>query len=107
MLVFGPYSDPFFKAVINSFKQNPNSDFEELTPKQLAIRYPNVSMGPEVAGVLDPEAGVLMADKALKVVWVGVVKVHVVKRWFAATQGFTLHSAHLYTWPRVNFQGGG
>ena len=39
-------------------------------PNELAEKYPNLTMGENIWGLLDPTAGILFSDKALGAVWV-------------------------------------
>ena len=66
----GDDSNSFLSDVINSFRETPNSEFEELSSVELSSRYPCLKMGDNVKACYDPQAGVIMADKALKVIWV-------------------------------------
>ena len=45
-------------------------EYELYNPKEMAKRYSNLTMGPDIWGCYDPSGGVLMADKCLKSVWV-------------------------------------
>jgi len=66
----GDDSNSFVDDVLESFRRTPNSEFEELSPDELKRRYPCLNMGDNVKACYDPQAGVIMADKALKVLWV-------------------------------------
>ncbi len=66
----GDDSNSFVDDVLQSFRRTPNSEFEELSPDELKRRYPCINMGDNVKACYDPQAGVIMADKALKVLWV-------------------------------------
>ena len=66
----GDDTNSFVDDVINSFRETPNSQFEELNSVELSRRYPCLNMGDNVKACYDPQAGVIMADKALKVIWV-------------------------------------
>ena len=68
-------SNSYVDQVVESFRQTPNSVFEELSSQELKERYPCLNMGDSVKGCLDPQAGLIMADKALKVLWVNELKV--------------------------------
>lgn len=69
LLTMGDDSNPYVDDVIASFQSTPNSVYEVLSPGQLKQRYPCLNMGDDVKGVIDPAAGVIMADKALAVLW--------------------------------------
>ena len=47
-----------------------NVPFEVYNPEQLGKKYTNLTMGPNIWGLLDPSAGILFSDKALGAVWV-------------------------------------
>ena len=51
-----------------------NTSYTLHDPASMANSYPNLSMGSEVWGLLDPMGGVLMADKCLKTVWAAFQK---------------------------------
>ena len=70
LLVLGARDDPHFDGVVKSFEENPDAKYQLHDPIQLSEHYPNLTMGSETWGCYDPVAGVLMADKALKTVWV-------------------------------------
>ena len=68
--MLGARDDPHFDGVVTSFEQNPDAEYKLYNPTQLGESYPNLTMGSQTWGCYDPVAGVLMADKALKTVWV-------------------------------------
>ena len=70
LLTLGEIDESYFSKVLKSFQQNPDVKYELYDPKQLAEKFPNLTMGPTVWGMLDPIAGLIMADKALKTLWV-------------------------------------
>ena len=69
LLVFGKRDQSYFKEVIESFNVN-KIEFKLYNPEEIRKKYANLTMGPDVWGCYDPAAGVLMADKCLKTVWV-------------------------------------
>ena len=73
LLVLGARDDPHFDGVVKSFEENPDAKYQLHDPIQLSEHYPNLTMGSETWGCYDPVAGVLMADKALKTVWVSYI----------------------------------
>lgn len=68
LLVLGPRGDSYFDDTVESLSKNA-SEFQLFSPEELATEYPNLTMGPNVWGCLDPMGGIIMADKALKTVW--------------------------------------
>ena len=70
LLVMADQDHPFLEGVVNSFKQMDNAKFDELSPGDLKEQFPYLTMGENVAGCYDPTAGILMADKSLKTLWV-------------------------------------
>ena len=57
--------NPFVRDVISSFAQTKGSNHEVLEGDAFSQRFPNLKFSDPVTGVLDPGAGVIMADKAL------------------------------------------
>ena len=55
---------------MKTFSRLKTSAYEVYTPKELALKYPNLTMGPEIWGLLDQSAGILFSDKALAAIWV-------------------------------------
>jgi len=78
----GDDTSNFVDEVIGSFEQTPNSEFEELSPEELKLRYPCLNMADKVRGCYDPQAGLIMADKALKVLWVIILKFRQGLKWW-------------------------
>ena len=57
-----------------------NVPFEVYNPEELGQKYTNLTMGPNIWGLLDPSAGILFSDKALGAVWVST-KFFFMKKW--------------------------
>ena len=73
LLTLGELDESYFSKVLKSFRQNPEVEYELYTPDQMAIKFPNLSMGPSIWGMYDPIAGLIMADKALKTLWENIL----------------------------------
>ena len=70
LLTLGEIDESYFSKVLKSFKQNPDVKYELYNPKEMIDKFPNLTMGPTIWGMFDPIAGLIMADKALKTLWV-------------------------------------
>ena len=68
----GERYEGYFGKVVDSFEENTGSKYELYNPKEMAIRFPMIDMGPKIWGCYDPSAGILMADKCLKLLWVRI-----------------------------------
>lgn len=68
-MTLGERNEPYFDAVVKSFEQNTDNKYELFNPKEMTKKFPMLNMGPKVWGCFDPAAGILMADKALKLLW--------------------------------------
>ena len=66
----GKRYEGYFGKVIESFQVNPNSKYELYNPTEMTDKFPMIDMGPNIWGCYDPAAGIIMADKALKLLWV-------------------------------------
>ncbi len=65
----GEKDESYFSRVLKSFEANPGVEFELLDPNQMRAKFPQLTMGPTVWGMYDPAAGIIMSDKALKLLW--------------------------------------
>ena len=68
----GERHEGYFGKVVDSFEENTGSKYELYNPKEMAVRFPMIDMGPKIWGCYDPSAGILMADKCLKLLWVRI-----------------------------------
>jgi hypothetical protein len=68
----GERYEGYFGKVVDSFEANTGSKYELYNPKEMAIRFPMIDMGQKIWGCYDPSAGILMADKCLKLLWVRI-----------------------------------
>ena len=68
----GERYEGYFGKVVDSFEENTGSKYELYNPKEMAVRFPMIDMGPKIWGCYDPSAGILMADKCLKLLWVRI-----------------------------------
>jgi len=69
LLTLGEIDESYFSKVLQSFRQNPDVEYELYSPDQMSKKFPNLTMGPTIWGMYDPIAGLIMADKALKTLW--------------------------------------
>lgn len=69
LLTLGERYEGYFGKVVDSFEENTGSKYELYNPKEMAVRFPMIDMGPKIWGCYDPSAGILMADKCLKLLW--------------------------------------
>ena len=67
VLWLAPEDDAYSLATLKTFR-NVGVRFERLSPADLADRYPQMSFGAETWGTLEPDAGVLMARRAVHTV---------------------------------------
>lgn len=58
-------NDPYCEATLNSLKSI-GANFERLDRDELQRRYSQLELGPVLWGILEPEAGVLMARRAVQ-----------------------------------------
>ena len=72
LLTLGERYEGYFGKVVDSFEENTGSKYELYNPKEMAVRFPMIDMGPKIWGCYDPSAGILMADKCLKLLWVRI-----------------------------------
>ena len=70
LLTLGKRYEGYFAKIIESFQANPNSKYELYNPKEMTSKFPMIDMGPNIWGCYDPAAGIIHADKALKLIWV-------------------------------------
>ena len=70
LLTLGERHKGYFGKVVKSFEANEGSKYELYNPTEMASKFPMIDMGPEIWGCYDPSAGILKADKALKLLWV-------------------------------------
>lgn len=59
--------DPYCDGILRVFQQL-GANYERLDQDQLVRRFPQLELGPIVWGILEPEAGVLMARRAVQAV---------------------------------------
>ena len=59
--------DPYCEATLRTFHQI-GARYEQLDHDEIARRFPQIETGPVVWGILEPEAGVLMARRAVQAV---------------------------------------
>src|SRR5437763_6164991 len=64
VLWLAPEDDAYSLATLKTFR-NVGVRFERLSPAELADRYTQMNLGPETWGTLEPDAGVLMARRAV------------------------------------------
>ena len=69
LLTLGEIDESYFSKVLQSFRQNPDVEYELYSPDQMSKKFPNLTMGSTIWGMYDPIAGLIMADKALKTLW--------------------------------------
>ena len=60
------------KAVINSFEQTPGSEYSVYKGRQFQEKFPCLNIEDTITGCYDPTGGVLLADKALRAIQVGI-----------------------------------
>ena len=66
----GERNEKYFGKVVKSFQETKTEPFELYTPEEMKSKFPMLNMGPKVWGCFDPAAGIIMSDKALKLLWV-------------------------------------
>lgn len=62
-------NESYFSRIIESFEKNPDAEYELYSPMEMKQRFPMLNMGDKVWGCFDPAAGIIMSDKALKLIW--------------------------------------
>ncbi|MBC7933523.1 MAG: FAD-dependent oxidoreductase [Rubrivivax sp.] len=67
VLWLAPAGDPYTLATAATLEKV-GVPFEHLAPRELESRYPQLALGPEMRGVLEPESGVLLARRAVQAV---------------------------------------
>ena len=66
LLTLGEIDESYFSKVLQSFRQNPDVDYELYSPDQMSKKFPNLTMGPTIWGMYDPIAGTVFENHTQK-----------------------------------------
>ena len=66
LLTLGEIDESYFSKVLQSFRQNPDVDYEVYSPDQMSKKFPNLTMGPTIWGMYDPIAGTVFENHTQK-----------------------------------------